>query len=827
MPVDDFTVAVSAAGRPSSVAGTVEVHRRHDPAERLLGIELDGETETDVGEPSALTALEAAACIIEDFAFLIDHRAWNHVVAHHVGRKMHEVGIGRRHEHTQTMARPLRNRAVIPPHQRSMGRIPRDRPGGIGRLHKEFHKRSSGLGRQRCREFRPAIHWKRREGIGSIKPPAQHHGGHAIRIGGPHAHGCHLVGERHHGRMLQPGEARTEIGDPAAVDGSRSSRGHGHRQDGLTRQPIEIETAQQTRRATQPARPEADLIRGGIAETHVAAAAFEGSRALIVHVLGRSGGHDAQDGIAGIRGIVDDHGAAMASVIPDEPPCIGTAGEVAILDEFAVSGAHFLHADVINEAFPAIEEAKDQFVELRGVVGAREGSTSPGKTEGLPLTPRSLVTRRPRFRHGIVGIGIAQFEARAAAVGPPVPAATGPVTDAVSHVVGGIFQHNGVAPVGKRPAERPGHGNARKPCQQGRRILRHHKVSSPGQDISRPEIKGNAAAHFPAGKGHRRAAPVVQLHPFLRVLHNPGRLRHGLMMIHDFVDDDLIRYRKLRSAAGIENRRRRPRPIRQPCLRPLLDHLTIEDPLPARAQQEKLVAIQWPESKDAFAERQPGPRRKGSTQPHFLTTRPTQQHTGKINGRPGRIDQIDHEGSSGSATQLVEPQSGHCGGRSHSSDFKRRHEPRIGSPGAGSTQFHGQHIAAGPQHAAIKRNAGTDHRIPDVAQGRGVCPQGAGGQVEAVHFLTVQVEDGSVIDRMLQDGRVRSSLSSRQSEVPAEPTDERIGRQHGAAPRGLGGRFPPDPQSTRIRSRPGIAPCEIHSVLARRKGPRQPERSSK
>src|SRR4030095_12180123 len=89
----------------------------------------------------------------------------------------------------------------------------------------------------------------------------------------------------------------------------------------------------------------------------------------------------------------------------------------------------FDHADVVEQSFAGtVEQTKSQFVPQGWFTGLAGGSNTTPR-ERWPLRFGSFIAGLPRFGRGVIRPWIAQFEARAAAIGVFGPTAAIEITN--------------------------------------------------------------------------------------------------------------------------------------------------------------------------------------------------------------------------------------------------------------------------------------------------------------------------------------------------------------------------------------------------------------
>ena len=323
---------------------------------------------------------------------------------------------------------------------------------------------------------------------------------------------------------------------------------------------------------------------------------------MVVHVLGRAGGHDLEHGVPAGGGIGHNDGATVAAVVAEIPPGRGS-GEGAVLDHLAVAHADLAHAHIIDETFAAIEHAEDELVEARRIARAGEGRASAGVGNTRPRCFGGFVARDPRLGHRVVHAGVAQLQAAAAAVGALVPAPAVEVVDLARRVAARVFQPHGVAAVGERTGGRAGDGDAGEFREQCRGIFRDDEVAVGGDLRARREVVAQPAAQLPAGEQHGRRGAVVQLHPFLWRWHGARREVGRRMVEHDFVDRDARVQRE-----GVRGPRCRcvghePRAAAAAGLGRILHHHAVADGAVGRGEEE-LLPIERAEAERRLVERE-------------------------------------------------------------------------------------------------------------------------------------------------------------------------------------------------------------------------------
>src|ERR1039458_6516070 len=125
-----------------------------------------------------------------------------------------------------------------------------------------------------------------------------------------------------------------------------------------------------------------------------------------------------EDVVGGIGRVGLD--AAMV-VVAEEAPTGESVLEIAVTDEWdGIVGRRLHDADVIHQAFAVAEKAKDEIVPLRR---AHDGLGDGTVAVRLPGGLGRFVAGGPGLGIGVVGVGVAQLETRAASVGIQRPAA--------------------------------------------------------------------------------------------------------------------------------------------------------------------------------------------------------------------------------------------------------------------------------------------------------------------------------------------------------------------------------------------------------------------
>jgi hypothetical protein len=220
----------------------------------------------------------------------------------------------------------------------------------------------------------------------------------------------------------------------------------------------------------------------------------------------------------------------------------------------AGAGARF---DVVHE-----KRARSEREDLKSVGRAR---TVVQRSRALQQGPRRLpgfVAVGPVRRPAVVGPGIDQFQAAAAAVGPASPAAAVAVPDLVDHdenavgfgnrAVGahdplGSGQGEAFTAVGQGAGEVPERVFRREPgmaAAQSRGIPRHHEIPAGSEPRPRRKLELDAVHEPPSGEIDRRRSGIEQLH----VLAHPVRVARRVE--HDLVDHHRGRPRRRVREAG-------------------------------------------------------------------------------------------------------------------------------------------------------------------------------------------------------------------------------------------------------------------------------------
>ena len=253
---------------------------------------------------------------------------------------------------------------------------------------------------------------------------------------------------------------------------------------------------------------------------------------MIVHVLGRAGGHDVQHLVVRIVGIDNHLRAAVAAVRAERSPGGRISAdrvrfERAVLDELHGCNAGPLDdADVVDQQFALVEQPEDKFAKAAGVVaGAVRGDAAIGVRP--PLGSPGFIAGRPGLGHRVVGRRIAQFEARSAAVGIRAPTSAVVIMHLVGRVTAGVFQHDPFPAIGERA------GKIADDLDVG--ILRgeFHGIASDDQILARRDrrsqrkIEPDPVVESPTRQVDRVATPVEQFDPLLiRLAERPGLLNH-------------------------------------------------------------------------------------------------------------------------------------------------------------------------------------------------------------------------------------------------------------------------------------------------------------
>ena len=262
-------------------------------------------------------------------------------------------------------------------------------------------------------------------------------------------------------------------------------------EQGGARQPVEVQARMELARTANPFCTECNQVLAAI--DHVAVA-HESGFSVVTHVLGATRGHEPQDLVAGLIGIVNH----FAMMIANDAPLVGSL-EGAILDEIGWRGAgRFDDTKVIEQHFARVKEAHHEFVPLP-VRPDRAWGGDAAIGIGAPGRAAPLIAGRPGFGDGVVGARVAQFEAGTARVGCLRPAAIIEVVEGIGGIIGGILEDDALTTMGELIRVRPDDGDAGKFRQQYGRVFGYHQVSTRWYDGVRREPEINALIQPPSG----------------------------------------------------------------------------------------------------------------------------------------------------------------------------------------------------------------------------------------------------------------------------------------------------------------------------------------
>ena len=238
-----------------------------------------------------------------------------------------------------------------------------------------------------------------------------------------------------------------------------------------------------------------------------------------------------------------------------EDPAGGAAFESRVGDPV---GAGDQHLDLVQQRFTLAEKHH-----LQPVGGTRPEIQHTGGLDERPRRFASLIAISPVGSRTVVAVGIDQFQAAAPAGRPGSPMSTTDVSHFLHHDVKSIRGHDqrrGIggkdrlrgrqgqvfAAVGQLTVEIPdqiGAGQTGVVGQQMRGILRHHQVAVGRQGRVHRKREADAVDETPAADVHRVEAAIMEFD----VLILAGA---GDRVVHDFVDDDVLKNRRGVGRAG-------------------------------------------------------------------------------------------------------------------------------------------------------------------------------------------------------------------------------------------------------------------------------------
>ena len=496
----------------ASAVRTIDQHHWMHTAEKVIRLEHQMESNPRCIVAPVLAALEMHRRVVVGAALVEDHGARQQVVAHHVGVGMEERRVGGREDDADVVGEGEIRLAVGDRVEGTRGRPGggkcRNRTQAIHRAHVELHDGGGSKGRDGS-----AVEAARLQGHGRAGPraaigrPPDFAVGDALSILRRHAHGDGTGRRRNDRRVLELGEGRSDVGRVGGVPRAGGSVKRGRGQRSRTRDAIEEEAGVHQVVPRDVPGPEGDFVKGAVQDR-----APGGKRRLdvIVHVLLRSGRHEAQDVIAGVIRIKNN---AAADVIAKGAPPGQAVLEVAIGDHLnGTTGRRLDHAEVINPCLAIAQHSEDE-IPPGGILTRRgAGRRNHAIAVGLPGSFARLGAGSPGFGLAVVGIRVAQFETGAAAIRIRGPASAVEVVDLIGGIAAGVAQDDFIPAPPQLPAEVPHDGDGRIEGPQIRRVLRHDEVAA-GRNGLAEEAIADAAAEFPVGEIHRVGALVVKLQP--------------------------------------------------------------------------------------------------------------------------------------------------------------------------------------------------------------------------------------------------------------------------------------------------------------------------
>ena len=342
---------------------------------QLVGWKTDVVSHPDILRAAALASLQTHAASVIDLAFVIDDGAGEPVIAHHLRRGVHEIRVGGGHHDAEIvgLAVPIiQIRLTIRPGHHgpgggSAGGQERFRARNIHRSDIKLHFGSGALRRDGAGPGAAALTGHGSGGEGpAIHGIKQGRGSDAVRIRQFHRNHRRLPCGGHRRGMNQSLPAWSGIGHLGGIHQPGRACGQRRIQYRGAGRPVEIEPAVQQIRPTEPTHPVADPVGLGTVDSDETGSAFQGGLRVIVHVLGRSAGREMEHFVSGAVRIIDHFGVAMGSQHP--PGTGGATAEVSILDQLPRGPIGVLdHRNVIQQDFPGIQQAEDEFVIQRGI----------------------------------------------------------------------------------------------------------------------------------------------------------------------------------------------------------------------------------------------------------------------------------------------------------------------------------------------------------------------------------------------------------------------------------------------------------------------------
>ena len=94
-------------------AAAIEKDRRMHATEELIGLEADVESDPRGVIAPALAGTQPHADVVEHGLFVVDDCGTHLVIAHHVGRTVQEIGVGRGHHDAEIMGQPNPGLSVL------------------------------------------------------------------------------------------------------------------------------------------------------------------------------------------------------------------------------------------------------------------------------------------------------------------------------------------------------------------------------------------------------------------------------------------------------------------------------------------------------------------------------------------------------------------------------------------------------------------------------------------------------------------------------------------------------------------------------------------
>ena len=334
--------------------------------------------------------------------------------------------------------------------------------------------------------------------------------------------------------MAEGAERRAQVAGEGGIAPARRPTLGGHRQNGCLRYAIEVKAGVQVVVAREPLGSEGHLIGSAVGD---AAPVGVGRLEVIVGRFGGARGHEVQDVVGRVVGVCLHEAVAMiAQNAPGGEPCL----EGAVLQQLDRGGIRrFDDLQVIEQTLAGVQEAELEFIPHSWAEDAG-GDDAIGVI--APARPGGFVTGSPSLGLGVIGPGVAEFEARSPAVGITGPAPSVKEMDLVGDIAGGIRQNDRIIVVGVFARKRTHDSDAGIVGLHVANIVGYDQVAARREGRSGKKAESDATAERPAGQVNGVAPAVEEFHPGF------GRILRGRCMVHNFVNDDVaLEHEEVRS----------------------------------------------------------------------------------------------------------------------------------------------------------------------------------------------------------------------------------------------------------------------------------------